>query len=553
MRHSRARRVRALLCLALAFSLAGCGWFGGSEGSSPDEPAGPPTVAWETAKRDDVREGGTLRLAVSALPASFNPFHAGAVGSEADKLLAPTAGGALRVTDDGGWEIDPLYAESVEVTDTDPFTVRVQLNPEAVWSDGEAVTADDMVAFASAQQAADGQEVGERRGWSQIESVEPADQGRAYTVRFKRPVADWPALIYPGLSAADSAGGSYDDFADSAPASLGPFVVDEIDREAQTVTLVRNRHWWGPAPKLERIVWRAAGIGAQAEAFAAGELDAVDVDSSTYAAVQRGGKVQRAAGREWSHLTLNSGRGPLESIDVRMAVAHGLDRDAIAEAAAEALGGDPVLQGSVVSVPGQAGYRDAASTALHHDPVLAREMLEQAGYRQVGGKAVGEDDEPLTLRMPVPADTPSISERADLIAGDLAEIGITVEIETVDPDAFFAESVVPLDFDLVTFRWSAAPFDVAAAEDRFFPIDSPQNFTGQGPDEVHDAWTKANAVVEAGPLADAVENVDRVVLEFMAMVPLAVEPVVVAVDKDVVNYGASQFVRPDWTRVGFRS
>ena len=35
------------------------------------------------------------------------------------------------------------------------------------------------------------------------------------------------------------------------------------------------------------------------------------------------------------------------------------------------------------------------------------------------------------------------------------------------------------------------------------------------------------------------------------MVPLAVTPIVVAVRKSLLNYGAAQFEQPDWTVVGF--
>lgn len=525
--------------------LAGCGLFGGGDsteqGGDPKD-SGTAAIGWESAPRVDVAAGGTLRLAVSELPGSFNVFHERAVGSEATTLMAPTAGHAVRLTADGGWEADPLYADEVEITDRDPFTVRVVISGEARWSTGEPVRAADMIAFAD--------RVGNRGGWSHIDEVVPEGDGRAYTVRFDRAVADWPALVYPGLSERDSTGDRFNGFARRSPDSLGPFVVDAIDRDAGTVTMVRNPHWWGTEPRLERIEWRAAALGAQTELFVGGELDAVRVDGSTYSAIDDD-RVQRAAGTEWSHLTLNAGAGPLRSEAVRRAVALALDRTAIAEATAEATESQAVTQGSVVLMPGQSGYHDTVGQQVEHDPVAARKVLREAEFTFAEGKALDADGDPLTLRLPIPADTPSIAERATLVTRDLAKVGITVEVSEVAADRFFADAVVPLDFDLVTFRWSGGPFAVEAAEERLYPVDSPQNFTGQGPDAVHDAWQKAARAVDPERLAEAVRVIDEAVVESGAMIPLAVEPSVMAVAEGLVNYGASQFVQPDWTKVGF--
>ena len=69
---------------------------------------------------------------------------------------------------------------------------------------------------------------------------------------------------------------------------------------------------------------------------------------------------------------------------------------------------------------------------------------------------------PLTLTMPVPADTPANSRRAALIAEDLKKVGIVVKVRNVPADDFFSQFVIPLDFDLVTFVWRGSAFPIGA-------------------------------------------------------------------------------------------
>jgi len=201
------------------------------------------------------------------------------------------------------------------------------------------------------------------------------------------------------------------------------------------------------------------------------------------------------------------------------------------------------VQDSMIYVPGQRGYTPTGAKAIAHDPAKTRELLADAGY---GG------DKPLTLRMPVPDDTPSNLERAKLVRDQLAEVGIVVKLESVAPGDFFASRVIPLDFDLVTFTWTGSAFPIEMSRPRFNPADSPQNFTGLDDDKLGKLWNTATATLTGSAQADAVRAVDERLFERVPIVPLAMLPEVMAVDDDVVNYGVSQFEAPDFTVVGFR-
>lgn len=548
--------------LAGSLLLSGCSLLPGGDDDTGSEPKAAattspvtelPGTAWKTAEPAAVAQGGTLRLAASSLPANFNPLQSDAADSDAAKILAPTTGSAVRITADGGWEVDPDYATSVEVVDDDPLTVEVTLNPQAVWQGGTSITAKDMVAFWKAQNGSDDAfEVISTVGYDAISAVEPGKDEFSYTVTFSRPTAEWPLYVYPRLPANVSASPKLFNqaFRSRAISSNGPFVVTSIDRDAGTVTQKPNPRWWGDTPKLDEVTFNIGDPELQAEAYRNGELDAVDLQASTYRTARRTGTVQRAAGVEWSQVTLNGGRGPLADATVRQAVARAIDRGPIATTQASALGGPPAPLGSVLLVPGQMGYVDS-SAPISYDPDAAKALLADAGYTAGADGMLAKDGTPLSLTLPVPKDTPVNNARAAAIAADLEKVGIAVTVTPVPAETFFDDVVIPLDFDLVTYVRRASPFPLTSAKPLFFPLDSAQNYTGIGTARFGTGFDTVIGTLDDTLRHKRIAKLDEWLFEDVPMIPLAVTPVAVGVRGGVVNYGASQFEQPDWTTVGF--
>ncbi|MRK00038.1 hypothetical protein GEV27_00750 [Aeromicrobium sp. S22] len=550
----------ASLLLAGSLVLSGCT---GSSNDDEDKPTATPSTdsnkalpstAWQDADPADVAAGGTLRLAATTLPTNFNPLQADSANSDAARILAPTTGGAIRITADGGWMVDPDYARSVEVVDKSPLKIRVALNPDAVWQGGTPITAADMTAFWKAQNGSDDDfEVISSAGYDDISGVKQGRDRFSYTVTFDEPTAEWPLYVYPRLPKNISSSPKLFNqaFRKRAIPSNGPFLVSSIDTRKGLIVQRPNPRWWGAKPKLAGVTWNIADPGLQAEAYVDGGLDAVDLEASTYAKAKGTGVVQRAAGIEWSQVTLNGGRGALKDVAVRRAVARAINRVPIAVTTARALGGPPAPLGSLLLLPGQKGYRDS-SDPIAYEPDRAEEILDDAGYAKGANGMRSKRGKPLELIMPVPKDTPTSSARAKAIAADLEQVGIRVKRRSAPTGVdFYEKIVIPLDFDLVTFQRRGSAFPITAAKPLYYPIDSPQNFTGIGPKRIGQGFDAVIRTLGDERRLTRIAKLDEWLLEEVPAVPLAVTPIVVAVRKDVVNYGAAQFEQPDWTRVGF--
>jgi peptide/nickel transport system substrate-binding protein len=204
----------------------------------------------------------------------------------------------------------------------------------------------------------------------------------------------------------------------------------------------------------------------------------------------------------------------------------------------------------VLLVPGQQGYQDS-SGSIAYDPAKAEQLLADAGYVKGADGMLAKNGTPLQLTMPVPQDTPTNTERATAIQKDLRAVGIAVELRSVPADTFFDQVVIPLDFDLVTFIRTASPFPLTTAKPLYFPLDSPQNYSGIGTARFGPGFDTVLGTLDDALRLKRVAKLDEWIFDDVPSVPLAVTPVVMAVGDGVANYGAAQFEQPDWTTVGF--
>ncbi|MET9373379.1 ABC transporter family substrate-binding protein [Streptomyces sp. NPDC002992] len=278
-RSPRSRTLRSVATLTsamLAVSvLAGC-----SSGDGADQaPAAAPDHA--PAARDRVADGGTLNWAVDAMPTTLNAFQA-----DADNSTSRIAGAVLpslyTLDERGRPRRNADYLESAQVVETEPKQVVLyKLNQQAVWSDGREIGAPDFVAQWRALSGRDtAYWTARNSGYERIEKIERGKNDLEVRVTYGKPYADWQSLFTPLYP--KEVMGSPAAFNDGARTTLkstaGPFQLRTTDREAGTVTLVRNPRWWGQPAKLDRIVLRAVPRADRVAALAAGKLDLAEID-----------------------------------------------------------------------------------------------------------------------------------------------------------------------------------------------------------------------------------------------------------------------------------
>ena len=558
MRTRSAKALGAVAMLSAAAMLfAGCA-AGNTAPSATDSPAAAlPTVDWDAADAADVQDGGTLNLAVGALPANYNNSEIDGNDVDTNTILAATSGGPLRITTEGASEVNPDYASSVELVSDDPQVVEIKLNPKAVWEDGTPITVADYEATWKALNGSnEAYQVVSTTGWDQIASVEQGTDEFDVKVTFSSVFADWQSLFGGVLPAAIASDPTVFNtgYVDKAVPSSGPFVISKIDQTGQVITLTPNPVWWGAKPKLDTILFKVVSQAQQGSSFANKEIDALSISANAdlYATAKArdDAELQATNGLTWTHVTMNAKEGPLSDVNVRKAVASVVNREQISSAANTPVGVPAVTQGDYIFMNGQKGYQDKA---LPHDTAAAEGFLKDAGYTK-DGDSWTKDGEALKLTITVPADTATNIQRSEQVQADLGDFGIPVELTTVPAAQYFSDYVIPGNFEMVSFSWQGTPFPISSSEALFYPLDSGQNFTGTTDDKLGDLWTKANAELDPDKRIEIANQINEEIWSYVPMFPIAPLPNVWAVKQGLVNYGAAMFgYSPvDWTIVGWK-
>ncbi|MEZ5188078.1 MAG: ABC transporter family substrate-binding protein [Microbacterium sp.] len=542
---------------AAAMLFAGCAAGNTAPSASGSPAAALPTVDWDSADAGDVQDGGTLNLAVGALPANYNNSEIDGNDVDTNTILAATSGGPLRITTEGASEVNPDYASSVELVSDDPQVVEIKLNPKAVWEDGTPITVADYEATWKALNGSnEAYQVVSTTGWDQIASVEQGTDEFDVKVTFSSVFADWQSLFGGVLPAAIASDPTVFNtgYVDKAVPSSGPFVISKIDQTGQVITLTPNPVWWGAKPKLDTILFKVVSQAQQGSSFANKEIDALSISANAdlYATAKArdDAELQATNGLTWTHVTMNAKEGPLSDVNVRKAVASVVNREQISSAANTPVGVPAVTQGDYIFMNGQKGYQDKA---LPHDTAAAEGFMKDAGYTK-DGDSWTKDGEALKLTITVPADTATNIQRSEQVQADLGDFGIPVELTTVPAAQYFSDYVIPGNFEMVSFSWQGTPFPISSSEALFYPLDSGQNFTGTTDDKLGDLWTKANAELDPDKRIEIANQINEEIWSYVPMFPIAPLPNVWAVKQGLVNYGAAMFgYSPvDWTIVGWK-
>ena len=562
--------------LALALTVTGCSAGGGggnkatvdsSKGAA--ETAALPTTAWTVADYADVKDGGTLTLAIDQLPDNWNTLQVDGNVTAGAEIMDPTLGGPIRTTIDGGWEVNPDYATEVKLTSEDPQVVDVKLNPKAVWEDGTPITYKDYAATFKANDGTnkDYQIVGDNV-FKDIESVTKGDTDFNFKITFKNKNADWSSIlgsstasrataaVLPEAVAADVT--AFNEGYKSKPLpSSGPFKVSNVDTAGQVVTLTPNDKWWGEKPKLEKIIMKVVSRDGLAQAYANKELDAfrIGTNKNNYDTAKKrtDGTVQQSGGLTWNHVTLNGSKGPLKDVKVRQAVGRAIDRDTISASRLSPIGAPVSSQNSYIYMPGQKGYEDNATSVIGFDTAKSEELLKEAGYTKAADGTFEKDGAKLELTYTLDANNPVSEQIFKQIQANLKVVGITLKNETVPEDKFFSDYVLKSNFEMTGFAWSGTPYPVASTESVFYPADAGQNFTGITDDKLGEMWAAANAELDPEKRIALANEIDKAIFAYTPVIPLTPTPNTFGVTNGLVNYGAAQFQSVDWTAVGFKS
>lgn len=409
-----------------------------------------------------VKEGGTVNLFISNSPDTFIPqYTLGAHSRYYGNLLYLRL---LRYNNDT--TLLPYLAKSWEISQ-DGLTYTFHLDDKAKWTDGQPVTADDVVWTFNLM--LNKEYAGTRRVDAPIAGIKDYKDGKTdsvkgiealdpLTVKFTLDKPYTPFLecvaqqfwILPKHAMADTPVAQMDKhpFSQKPTVTSGPlkFVKYETD---QYVELERNPDFILGAPHIEKFIFKIMKADVALAQFEKGELDvtsSVGVMLPSYVekltALKL--KVTPVAGAAVQIMAINDDQPYFKDKRIRQALVMAIDRKALAKS---------LLSGYAMTlnatVPEFSPYFNPAVKDLNgYDPEKAKKLLQEAGW---------DFNREITLNYPTGNLTRERS--APILQQYLQAVGIKLKLESLDFAAQSKKCNTPGKCDLWLVGSSYVNFD----------------------------------------------------------------------------------------------
>ncbi|MDM8102614.1 MULTISPECIES: ABC transporter substrate-binding protein [Oceanobacillus] len=313
------------------------------------------------------------------------------------------------------------------------------------------------------------------------------------------------------------------------PVGTGPFEFVSWAKDDSIVLDKFDDYRIEGLPKLDRVVFEVIpDNAARLIALRSGEIDIMDglnPDDAAGVEADEGLELYERAENNIGYVGFNVQKEPFDNKDLRHAVSHAIDKEAIAEA----LYAGYATPASVPLPPSYMGYNDEVES-FEYDPDTARELLEDAGY------ADGLEIELWTMPVarPYMPDPETVSE---IIQNNLEEVGITVTIVR-EEWAPYLEKTMNGEHQMYMLGWSGTNGDPDYFLSSLLHGDNvgSSNREFYDNDEVDEFLNQAKLSIDQDERASFYQQAQELIADDAPMVPLVHSRPVLATTNAVENY-----------------
>jgi peptide/nickel transport system substrate-binding protein len=543
----------------MALVAAACGSSSKNNNNAGNTTVPPPTTATTSA----VKKGGILNYGADQEPTGFNNNTSKDNGTSVVNVMDRVWPSAYHYYPDFTVHYDKdLLSSDPQVTNQDPQTVVFHINPNASWSDGVPISADDFIYFWNQQKdptntkdsctngcAQNGKAIDDATdgtGYRNIDTIVGSDNGKTVTVTFKKgqPFADWRSLfqIMPPAHIAQKVGWNdgFDKFDPAVVVSGAPFKISSY-HTGTDLTLVPNDKYWGTPANLDQVVFHfITDSTQQVPALQNKEVDMIypqpQLDQVNQ--VKQLSDVTSAInfGLSFEHIDFNQKNAFLSDVVVRKAIALAIDRKALVAATVGQFSDKAGVLNNRMFVNNQPEYQDNSGGLYNKaDPATAKANLQGDGFTLGGDGIFTKGGKRLSLRISTTQGNALREQEEQVMQAQLKAAGIDIQIVNYKSSDLFGTELPKGNFDIGLFAWVSTPFP--SGNNPIYATGSGSNYDNFGYPDLDAKLNAGAAALDHTTEAADYNAADTIAWQQMVTLPLFQKPTFIAVRNTFVNVG----------------
>lgn len=512
-----------------------------------------------------------LNIGVNQEFETLNPaINQSAIGTY---ILALTLRNVGVMNADGKWvplivkEFPQIQNKKAKVVNG-KIVMETEILESAKWSDGKPVVCDDF-AFTRELGLTKTVSVGDREQYEKVEKIEwNPKTPKLCTWTFKEARWDFfhlgtyhplPAhLERPILEKFGKEPGGYEknSLYNRQPTTPGlangPYMFSEV-KQGSHVSLVRNPHFYGKTPAIEKITFKIIPNSGTLEAnLRSGTIDMVGIIGLTFdqavslekkvATENLAVKVLFKPGLTYEHVDFNLDNPVLKDVRVRKALVHALNRDELVKALFEAK--QPTAIHNIPEADREWFTSDPKKVALYpFDRKKAATLLEEAGWK-IGSSGVREKEgKRLSLTFSTTAGNKIRETVQVFLQNQWKSVGVEILVKNEPARVFFGETMRKRKFEaLAMYAWISAPGvpSYSTLKSDFIPSESNgfagQNYPGWRNSKVDALFTQLKMELNEKKRKEIVHQVLREYTEDVPSIPLYYRSEIAVIPKNLNGY-----------------
>jgi peptide/nickel transport system substrate-binding protein len=524
-----------------------------------------PATSGASTKASSSSSGGTATMALDENLAGFNINTSAANEFVLQEILNMVWPATFITNAKLQYVLNSQLLESAVQSSTNPQTIVYTINPKAEWSDGTPITADDFIynwqAESGYPQYTDvgGQPYDDAAstGYNQIQSVigsKPAGgaacdpgtaadrnvglcpNGKTVTMTFKPAFADWRSLFGTMVPAHISrVVGWNTGFTGPDQTISGSWYKIQSYNANQSLVLVRNPNYWGTPGKLDKIVFTFFSDDSQlVPALQNKEVNVINPSTVNLSIVQNASQVPATTkatvpGLEFEHFDFNQADPYLAKLQVREAIAHGVNRQQLIQRTVGEISKGIKPLGSRMYVSTQSDYK---ATPYAYSTSQATSLLKELGFKKGSdgyfqpnyGPEQGKD---LTFTIQSTSGNTIRAQTEELFQQQMKAIGIKINIQNFDANTFFGTNLPGGTYQIAEFAWVSTP-SVSGNQSIYCSYTDANNC---GQNWTHSANATVDQLMKSGSSAPSISQeaedfnkADAVLWKNMVTLPLYQKP-----------------------------